>query len=136
PSPPQSLLLYPSLIDQTTLADLAQLVRACNYHAYKDNVTRIQLNQVILANALISRLASLLYYTQTLLVRLVVNNSPATDNTSDFCTLDQAAQELQKSITTTYTASIEYVQPPTSHGSQDAIAQPKSFLDDLSPTAS
>jgi hypothetical protein len=135
PSPPQSLLLYPSLIDQTTLVDLAQFVRGRNYHAYRDAVTRVQLDQVILANALIGRLASLLYYAQTLLVQLVVNNSPAHDNTSDFCTLTQATQELQKSITTTYTTPIENIQPPPGRG-QVTFATPKSFLDELSPTAS
>jgi hypothetical protein len=134
PSPPQSLLLYPSLVDQTTLADLAQFVRARNYHAYRDAVTRVQLNQVILANALIARLAGLLYYTQTLLVRLVVNNTRATDNTSDFCTINQAAQELQKSITNTYTSPIENVQ--SAPGGGTAFVAPKSFLEELSPTAS
>src|SRR5579859_839937 len=98
PSPPQSLLLYPSLIDTTTLTDLAQLVRARNYHAYRDTVTRLQLDQVILANALITRLASLLYYAQTLLVLLVVNHGPTNDNINEFVVVNQAAHELQKSI--------------------------------------
>jgi hypothetical protein len=136
--PPRSLLLYPSLIDQTSLSDLEQLVRNRNYHLYRDAVTRIQLDQLILANALITRLASLLYYAQTLLVRLVVNHSPANDNTSDFTVLTQAAHELRKSITNKYTSSIEEgIRPPSSHRSaQPGHSSPRSFLDELSPTAS
>jgi hypothetical protein len=136
--PPQSLLLYPSLIDQTSLSDLEQLVRNRNYHLYRDVVTRIQLDQLILANALITRLASLLYYAQTLLVRLVVNHSPANDNTSDFTVLTQAAHQLQKSITNKYTLSIEEgIRPPSSHrNAQLGYSSPRSFLDELSPTAS
>ena len=136
--PPQSLLLYPSLIDQTSLSDLEQLVRNRNYHLYRDVVTRIQLDQLILANALITRLASLLYYAQTLLVRLVVNHSPANDNTSDFTVLTQAAHQLQKSITKNYTLSIdEGIRSPSSHRSaQLGYSSPRSFLDELSPTAS
>lgn len=135
--PPTSLLIYPTLIDQTSLADLQQLVRNRNYHLYHDVVTRMQLDQLILANALMTRLASLLYYAQTLLVRLVVNQSPANDNTSDFTVLTQAAHELQKSITTKYTSSIEEsVRPSSSHGSAHSGPSSRSFLNELSPTAS
>lgn len=138
PSPPQSLLLFPTLIDQASLADLHELVRNRNYHAYRDAVTRVQLNELILANALITRLASLLYYAQTLLVRLVVEHTPAHNNTSDFVVLNQAAHELQKSITSKYTKPIEDTAPPllTSPTSPTAYPSRRSFLDELSPTAS
>ena len=62
PPPPQSLLLYPTLIDQTSLSDLPPLIRNRNYHAHRDNITKIQLEQLILANALIARLSSVLFY--------------------------------------------------------------------------
>ena len=138
PSPPQSLLLFPTLIDQTSLADLHELVRNRNYHAYRDAVTRVQLNELILANALITRLASLLYYAHTLLVRLVVEHTPAHDNTSDFVVLNQAAHDLQKCITGKYNKPIEDTAPPllTSQTSPTICPSPRSFLDELSPTAS
>ena len=138
PSLPQSLLLFPTLIEQTSLSDLQNLVRNRNYHAYRDAVTRVQLNEVILANALVTRLASLLYYAQTLLVRLLVEHSPAHDNTSDFVVLNQAAHELQKSITNKYSKPIDDPAPPlpTSPTSPVAYPMPRSFLDELSPTAS
>jgi hypothetical protein len=71
-----------------------------NYHEHRDAVTRVQLDQLLLANALITRLASLLYYVQTLLVRLIVNNASPTGTINDFSGITEAAHDLQKSIIT------------------------------------
>ena len=138
PAPSQFLLLYPTLIDQTSLSDLAPLVRNRNYHAYRDAVTRTQLDQSILANALIARLTTLLYYAYTLLVRPVVNAGPSGDNTGDFSALNQATQELQRAIISKCAAPAEpVVQPSLSlQGPSTLFSSTKSFLDELSPTAS
>src|SRR5436305_11096159 len=89
----QSLLLYPSLIDQTSLSDLPPLIRNRNYHAYRDVVTRTQLDQIILANALITRLTHFLYYAHTLLTQVVVNIGSTNNNVWEFSLLNQTAQE-------------------------------------------
>jgi hypothetical protein len=138
PSPPQSLLLYPTLIDQTTLSDLPPLVRNRNYHAHRDAVTRSQLDQIILANALFARLTSLLFYAHTLLVRVAIKSKPADDNASDFSVLNQGAHELQKSITCKFPTSFENVVQPCAspQDSLKCVSSTKSFLDELSPTAS
>ena len=138
PPPPQSLLLYPTLIDQTSLSDLAPLVRNRNYHAYRDAVTRTQLDQSILANALIARLTTLLYYAHTLLVRPVVNAGSSGDNTGDFSVLNQVTQELQEAVISKCTAPAEpVVQPALSlQGSSTRFSTTTSFFDELSPTAS
>jgi hypothetical protein len=140
PGPPASVLLhFPPLIDETSLFDLATVVRDRNYHAYRNDVTRNQLDQVILANGLITRLTSLLYYTHTLLVRPVVEAGLATDNTNNFSALNQASQDLQRSITEKYNASMRSELRPTipeGPSSGNKNQERKSFLDDLSPTAS
>ena len=137
PPPPQSLLLYPSLIDQASLSDLASLVRNRNYHAYRDSVTRAQLDQIILANALITRLISFLYYAQTLLVRFIVNQNSTGNYRSDFTAINQATQELQKSVVTKCASSFEpNVAPSFRNDLPNGSSPQKSFLDELSPTAS
>jgi hypothetical protein len=138
PSPPQSLLLHPTLIDQTSLSDLAPLVRNRNYHAYRDTVTKTQLDRSILANALIARLTTLLYYAHTLLVRPVVNAGPSGDNTGDFSVLNQATQELQRAVVSKCAAPAEPLVQPTfsPQGPSARFSNTTSFLDELSPTAS
>jgi hypothetical protein len=140
PCPPASALLhFPPLIDHTSLFDLATVVRDRNYHAYRNDVTRNQLDQVILANGLITRLSSLLYYTHTLRVRHVVETGLATDNTNNFSALNQASQDLQRSITDRFNApKLSELRPTIPHGpsSVNKHQERKSFLDDLSPTAS
>jgi hypothetical protein len=134
PCPPASSLLhFPPLIDETSLYDLANVVRDRNYHAYRNDVTRAQLDQIILANGLITRLASLLFYTHTLLVRHVVETGLATDSTNNFSALNQASQELQRSI-------LDKCNAPGESGirtnSPSKNEERKSFFDELSPTAS
>jgi hypothetical protein len=136
-SPPQSLLLYPTLIDQTTLNDLAPLARNRNYHAYRDALTRIQLDQSILANALITRLTSILYCAHTILARFFVNIRPSCDNSSDFSMLNETTQELQKAINNKYTSSIRNIlQPAPNIQLSSGVSSLTSFFDELSPTAS
>jgi hypothetical protein len=136
PCPPASALLhFPPLIDETSLFDLATVVRDRNYHAYRNDVTRTQLDQVILATGLITRLTSLLYYTHTLLVRHVVE----TGNTNNFSALNQASQDLQRSITERYNTPMHSeLRPTIPHGPSygNKHQERKSFLDDLSPIAS
>lgn len=136
PSSPQSLLLYPTLIDMTVLSDLVPLFRNRNFHAHRDDVTRTQLDQLILADALLTRLSDLLRYAQSLLVRTVVDNGPTNNNIGEFATLNQTAQELHKSITSKYTSSIEHtIHPRQAPSNAPPGSAPKSFLDELSPTA-
>jgi len=136
-SPPQSLLLYPTLIDQTSLNDLAPLVRNRNYHANRDALTRIQLDHSILANALITRLTSILYYAHTILARFIVNIRQSCDNSSDFSTLNETTQELQNAITNKYTSSIENILRPAPYSQlSSGVSSITSFFDELSPTAS
>ena len=134
PPPPHSLLLYPTLIDQTSLSDLPPLIRTRNYHAHRNNITKTQLEQLILANALIARLTSVLYYAHSLLMRLVINDRGSNAAGDDFSSLNQAAQELFRSITTKCTTPL-----PDTLQSDSQVSGPvtaKSFLDELSPTAS
>src|SRR5579862_3608765 len=134
PPAPHSLLLYPALNDQNTLSDLALQVRNRNYHEYRDVVTRVQLDQLLLANALIARLASVLYYVQTSLVRIIAENASAGDNPWEFSGINEAAHELQKSIITKCSASADTVFQPLK-SQHDGVYPPKSFLNELSPTA-
>jgi hypothetical protein len=135
PPPPQSLLLYPTLIDQTSLSDLPPLIRNRNYHEHRNNITKIQLEQLILANALIARLTSVLYYAHSLLVRLVVNDHGSSGTGGDFSSLNQAAQELQRSITTKCNSPLQDTIQPDSQVLSSGPVATKSFLDELSPTA-
>jgi len=134
-----SLLHFPPLIDETSLYQLANVVRDRNYHAYRNDATRAQLDQVILANGLITRLISVLYYAHTLLVRHIVETGLATDNTNNFSALNEASQDLHRSI-------IEQCNVPVDSGLGLTRApylspgkpndEKKSFLDELSATAS
>lgn len=136
-SPPQSLLLYPTLIDQTSLNDLAPLARNRNYHAYRDALTRIQLDQSILVNALITRFTSVLYYAHTIFARFIVNIRQSCDYSSDFSLLNETTQELQKAITNKSTSSIENItQSAPNSQLSSGVSSLTSFFDELSPTAS
>src|SRR5271156_3702844 len=108
--PPEPLLPllqlhYPPLIDKVTVSDLVPLIRNRNYHRHRDELTRTQLHQIILANALISRLFSVLYYTHSLLVRLVVNYAAENDTSTDFSALNQTAQQLRNAIVAQHVSS-------------------------------
>jgi len=138
-SPPASSLLhFPPLIDETSLYNLANVVHDRNYHAYRNDATRAQFDQVLLANGLITRLISVLCYAHTLLVRHIVETGLATDNTNNFSALNEASQDLHRSI-------LEQCNAPVDSGVRLTRApylspgQPKdvkkSFLDELSPTA-
>ena len=133
PPPPHSLLVYPTLIDQISLSDLRPLIRNRNYHALRNNVTKIQLEQLILANALIARLTSVLYYAHSLLVRFLINNHGVNGAGGDFSALNQAAHELQRSITAKCNSPLQDTIQPDS--SVSGLVTSKSFLDELSPTA-
>lgn len=134
PPPPHSLLLYPTLIDQTSLSDLQPLIRTRNYHAHRNNITKTELEQLILANALIVRLTSVLYYAHSLLVRLVINDHGSKGTGDDFSCLNQAAQELSRSITTKCNSPLRDTMQSDSQVSGPVAI--KTFLDELSPTAS
>jgi len=133
PPLPQSLLLYPALIDQTTPADLSLQLRNRNYNEYRDIVTGIQLDRLLLANALVARLASVLYYAQTLLVQLIVQNTTSGD-ISEFSVINEATQDLRKSVITKCTAPVESIIQGT-RSQQDRMSSTKSFINELSPTA-
>lgn len=133
-------LHYPPLIDKVTVSDLLPLIRNRNYHRHRDELTKTQLHQIILANALISRLVSILYYTHSLLVRLVVNYAAENDTSADFSALNQAAQQLQNAIVAQHVSSFLPLQElqvnARTQDSSSPSSPSRSFLDELSPTAS
>jgi len=137
--PASSLLHFPALIDETSLYDLANVVRDRNYHVYRNDVTRAQLDHVILANGLITRLISVLCFAHNLLIRHIVETGLATDNTNNFSALNEASQDLHRSIIEQCNTPVEsgvrlprapYLSPGKTNDEK------KSFLDELSPTAS
>jgi hypothetical protein len=135
PPVPRSLLLYPSLVDQTTLSDLVVELRNCSYHEHRNFVTRVHLNRLLLANALIARLASVLYYVQTLLVRFIVNNTAASTDLNDFAGITEAAHVLQKEIISKCATWLDEDVYSLST-SRYQLSSPTLFFNDLSPTAS